>query len=86
MVCESKLIHSSIKKRHKRGDLIAKNPLLQKKFEEGYLKGIEQQKRLMVKHWVEKIDIFASMPGVGAITVEKLRQALAGEYKKEDES
>jgi hypothetical protein len=37
----------------------------------------------MVKHWIDRIKTFESMPGVGAITVEKLRQALAGEYKED---
>ena len=62
---------------------MAKNPLLQKKFDEGYLKGTKIGNDLEVKYFMDKIKIFESMPGVGAKTAEKLRQAVFGEYQRE---
>jgi hypothetical protein len=66
---------------------MTKNPLLEKKFQEGYNQGFKLGKDVGIATAVDfiatKLEALHQMPGVGTKTIEKLKKALGEEYFKE---
>lgn len=66
---------------------MAKNPLLEKKFQEGYNKGFVAGKNagiaVAVDFVASKFAELQDMPGVGPKTLSKFRDAFGPEYFKE---
>ncbi|MER2154750.1 MAG: hypothetical protein ABS917_11195 [Solibacillus sp.] len=61
---------------------MAKNPLLQKKFEEGRAIGRKEGIAQSTAFFVEKFKALEQMPGVGPKTLEKVKEALGKQYFK----
>lgn len=61
-----------------------KNPVLQKKFKEGYEKGFIAGKdfgiKLAVDYIAKRFDELQDMPGIGPKTIEKFMQAFGEDY------
>jgi len=61
-----------------------KNPVLQKKFDEGYakgfMKGSEYGRDQAVNFFADKFEGLESVPGIGSKTLRKIRNHLGEEY------
>lgn len=66
---------------------MAKNPLLERKYQEGYMKGFMDGKdagmNAAVNFVADKFNLLQDMPGVGPKTIEKFRDAFGREYFRE---
>ncbi|MCM3600655.1 hypothetical protein M3175_07925 [Robertmurraya korlensis] len=70
---------------------MSKNPLLQKKYEEGKKIGIqigskfgfEQGKYSACMHFADKLEDLGKVPGIGPKTIEKILNHLGAEYRVE---
>lgn len=66
---------------------MGKNPILQKKFDEGYTigfqEGAEFGRSQAINFFVDKFDGLENAPGVGEKTLRKIKNQLGSHYFKE---
>lgn len=63
---------------------MAKNPVLQKKFEEGYKLGVQHGIERSTAFFKSKFDGFEEVPGIGEKTLTKIKKQLGEQYFKSE--
>lgn len=51
---------------------MAKNPLLQQRYDEGYRDGLQEAKAVSAAHFTIKLERLAALPGIGPKTFQKI--------------
>lgn len=62
-----------------------KNPLIQRKYEEGYALGLEHGIQKGVNFFTHKLEGLEQVDGIGEKTMEKVREQLGNQYFYEKE-
>lgn len=59
---------------------MSKNPVLQKKYQEGYKQGFEHGKYTAVSYFADKIEQLQDAKGIGNKTFDKIMEAIGREF------